>query len=225
MLPCHQVSTGLPARLWTRKSVVRSRCEIGVGSNHTRFPHGSRIIGPSWEGPNWGATKMSPLEVAPLWATVIDGGTRPGAEWKCWRPWAPAGTWGSGAEAIGAAGCAIVNLKVPPLAPTRSSEVLTVTVSPAVNGFAGRKLAPCPSESASMRPVWVPDFEPVTVTVPSWPGDTPRKAIWLAGMLYFEPGSGNTLTAADAKAGIASISAHTQTAARRSRGSIDSTTM
>ena len=46
-------------------------------------------------------------------------------------------------------------------------EVLTVTVSPGVNGVAGRKLPPSPSESETTVPVWAPLTEPVTLIVPN----------------------------------------------------------
>ncbi len=55
----------------------------------------------------------------------------------------------------------------------------TVTVSPALNGDDGMKLAPLPSESASIVPVWGPLAEPVTVIVPSRSTGSPRKVIWV----------------------------------------------
>ena len=74
------------------------------------------------------------------------------------------------------------------------SEVPTVTVSPGANGAAGTKLPPSPSESATTVPVWAPLDEPVTVIVPSWPADTPRNVIWVAGEAKWPPGIGNTYT-------------------------------
>ena len=47
------------------------------------------------------------------------------------------------------------------------SEVLTVTVSPGVNGSLGMKLPPLPSESDSTAPACTPLLDPVTVIVPS----------------------------------------------------------
>src|SRR5215831_19682085 len=53
------------------------------------------------------------------------------------------------------AGVAIVYWKFPLLAPVIDIDVLTVTVSPGLNGVEGRKLPPLPSESASIVPVWI----------------------------------------------------------------------
>jgi hypothetical protein len=50
------------------------------------------------------------------------------------------------------AGWETVNLKAPFVAPRMFSEVCTVTTSPGVNGFDGRKLPPLPSESPSIVP-------------------------------------------------------------------------
>ncbi len=61
--------------------------------------------------------------------------------------------------------------------PRMSKPVRTVTVSPALNDVAGMKLAPSPSESPTMRPVWVPLLDPVTEMIPSWPAGTPRNVI------------------------------------------------
>ena len=63
-----------------------------------------------------------------------------------------------------------------------SRPVVTVTVSPGVNGVEGMKLPPSPSESAAIVPVWVPLFEPTTLIAPISLAAMPRKAIWVAGI-------------------------------------------
>jgi hypothetical protein len=56
------VRSGWPYSVCARKSVINVFSETGYGRNQTTFPYGSRIIGPSWLGPNCGATKISPFE-------------------------------------------------------------------------------------------------------------------------------------------------------------------
>ena len=64
--------------------MISSFRDTGNGRNHSTLPCGSRIIGPFWEGPNCGATKMSPSEAgAELLVTLSDGGSRSGRERKC----------------------------------------------------------------------------------------------------------------------------------------------
>src|SRR5581483_1994318 len=115
-------------------------------------------------------------------------------ERKLWTPCDPAGTVGDGARLIGPAGLATVKVYEPFVPPSRSSELLTVTVSPGENGCAGRKLAPSLSESPAMRPVCDPVREPTTLTEPSADGPIPRKVICVRGRAKCEPGLGNTLT-------------------------------
>ena len=165
--------------------------DTGNGSNQISRPRGSRIIGPFWAGPNCGATKMSPCEAgAASVETTTEGGSRSGREWKCWRPFEPACASGSRAGLIAPAVRAMANVNVPFFAPAMFSEVVTVTVSPRLNGRSGMKLAPLWSESASSFPVWVPVDDPLTCTGPIWPGATPRKVICVPGRLYLVPGDG-----------------------------------
>jgi hypothetical protein len=73
--------------------------------------------------------------------------------------------------------------------------VVTVTVSPAANGWLGMKLPPCPSESAWIVPLCDPLVEPTTWTDPIWPAGMPRKVIWVCGSALDVFGKGYTLTA------------------------------
>ena len=73
------------------------------------------------------------------------------------------------------------SVTAPLRAPTSGAPARTVTLSPGLNGFVRTKLAPCPSECDLSTPVWAPVFEPVTCTVPSPLGGTPRKLIWVCG--------------------------------------------
>src|SRR5579884_2508876 len=145
--------------------------DTGNGSNQISRPRGSRIIGPFWAGPNCGATKMSPCEAGAASVETTTGG-------------------GSRAGLIAPAVRAMANVNVPFFAPAMFSEVVTVTVSPRLNGRSGMKLAPLWSESASSFPVWVPVDDPLTCTGPIWPGATPRKVICVPGRLYLVPGDG-----------------------------------
>src|SRR6185437_9483037 len=100
--------------------------------------------------------------------------------------------------------------------------VVTVTVSPALNDWDGMKLAPWPSESATIRPVWAPLCDPATVIAPSWLAGTPRNVICVDGAASLPPGIGKTLTGADAwamAAGARAAPAATRTTevARRRR--------
>src|SRR5947209_5914340 len=60
-----------------------------MASNHTRLPLGSRIIGPSWTGPDWGARKMSPSPPAPRFdpvtvtGPIAAGATPRNVIWVC----------------------------------------------------------------------------------------------------------------------------------------------
>ncbi len=110
--------------------------------------------------------------------------------WKCCTPLDPAGTIGRFIGLIVPNGVAIVNVKVPLDPSTTSSPVLTVTVSPAANGWSGMKLPPCPSESASILPLCAPLLDPVTCTEPIWLAGIPRKVIWVCGSALFVPGDG-----------------------------------
>ena len=92
--------------------------------------------------------------------TVIDAGSRSGREWKCWTPLEPAGTIGSFIGLIVPNGIAMPKWKLPLVPFITFSPVVTVTVSPAVNGVLGMKLPPCPSESASIVPLCAPDARP-----------------------------------------------------------------
>ena len=94
--------------------------------------------------------------------TVIDAGSRPGCVWKCWTPFDPAGTIGSFSGVNVPNGVATLNENDPFVPPTMFSPVVTVTVSPAVNGVLGMKLPPSPSESASIFPLWAPELDPTT---------------------------------------------------------------
>jgi hypothetical protein len=110
---------------------------------------------------------MSPSELgAELLLTAIDGGSRSGRERKCWRPLEPAGTSGSAVGSIVREARSIVKLNFPAVPPTTFNPVVTVTFSPPAKSLSGRKLPPCPSESASILPVCAPLREPATV---SWP--------------------------------------------------------
>ena len=92
---------------------------------------------------------------------------------------------------------ATVKVNDPPVPPTMSSPVVTVTTSPGLNGTEGTKLPPIPSESASTEPVCLPLAEPVTTIDPSRLGGTPRNVICVPGAATRPPGTGNTLTGAD----------------------------
>jgi hypothetical protein len=72
---------------------------------------------------------------------------------------------------------ATTNRNVPLCPPAIFSDVLTITVSPGLNGASGKKLAPRPSESPRNVPVWIPLLEPETAIGPSRVIGTPRKAI------------------------------------------------
>lgn len=74
------------------------------------------------------------------------------------------------------------------------SDVVTVTVSPGVNGVDGMKLPPSPSESAAIVPAWTPLVEPITLIVPSCEAGTPRNVSWVAGEAKWPFGIGNTYT-------------------------------
>jgi hypothetical protein len=63
-----------------------------------------------------------------------------------------------------------------------------------VNGAAGAKLPPCPSESPRIAPLCAPLREPLTPIDPSWLAGTPRKVIWVCGEATRPPGIGNVLT-------------------------------
>jgi len=69
-----------------------------------------------------------------------------------------------------------------------------VTVSPGLKGFAGRKLAPFPSECDSSRPECLPVSEPVTLIPVRSFFDAPRKLIWVAGAAASLPSEGKTAT-------------------------------
>ena len=69
--------------------------------------------------------------------TVIDAGSRSGREWKCWTPFEPAGTSGRLIGLIDPNGTAIPKWNEPFVPPITFSPVVTVTVSPAVNGCSG----------------------------------------------------------------------------------------
>ena len=110
----------------------------GSGWNQIILPAELRIIGPFWSGPYWGVTKMSPgYAEDELRLTVIEAGNRLGCVWKCWTPLEPAGTIGSFIGLIVPNGVAIPKWNVPLVPPNTSSPVVTVTVSPAVNGWLG----------------------------------------------------------------------------------------
>ena len=74
---------------------------------------------------------------------------------------------------------------------------MTLTVSPPRSGLSSTKLAPLPSECGRSVPVWVPDREPLTVTLPSCAGGAPRRLIWVSGEADWTPGMGNAPTVAD----------------------------
>ncbi len=79
MSPCHHVRTGLPSYSWTCRLVASVLA--GSGLNHTSAPLGSRIIGPAWPVPPYGATNTSPAATAGDWAvTVTAGGCSSGRE-------------------------------------------------------------------------------------------------------------------------------------------------
>jgi hypothetical protein len=91
-------------------------------------------------------------------------------------------------------GDAIAKWNDPLVPPTTFSLVVTVTVSPGVNGRLGRKLPPRPSESAAILPVCAPDLEPATRTEPICPARIPLKVICVCGSAVVVFGLGNTLT-------------------------------
>ena len=68
--------------------------------------------------------------------------------------------------------------------------VATVTVSLGLNGPAGMKLPPRPSESATIVPGCGPLLEPVTTTDPSWLAGRPRNVICVCGEATLPPGIG-----------------------------------
>ncbi len=95
---------------------------------------------------------------------VIDAGSRSGRELKCWTPFEPAGTIGSVIGLIEPNGTATPKWNAPLVPPMTFSPVVTVTVSPGVNGVLGMKLPPWPSESAWIVPPCVPLLDPTTET-------------------------------------------------------------
>ena len=125
-------------------------------------------------------------------------GWRPGSELKCWTPGGvPPGSLILGASPASFLGAvsAILNSTSPsPPAPTRSGSAETVTVSPGLKGFAGRKLAPFPSECDSSRPECLPVSEPVTLIPVRSFFDAPRKLIWVAAVAASLPSEGKTAT-------------------------------
>jgi hypothetical protein len=140
---------------------------------------------------------MSPGAAAELLFRMrSDGGVRSGREWKCWAPeGCPPGSDSSCGALAPLGSRAIVNVTAPPVpAPTSDAPARTVTVSPWLNGFAGMKLAPCPSECDLSTPAWAPVFDPVTCTVPSALGGTPRKLTWVCGEATGVPAVGYTAT-------------------------------
>ncbi len=91
-----------------------SFCASGLASNQISLPLGSRIIGPSWVGPNCGATKMSPWEAgADALLTVTAAGSRSGRERKCCSPRAPAATLGMSPAGSWLPGLETLKLNVP----------------------------------------------------------------------------------------------------------------
>ena len=132
----------------------------------------------------------SPLKVAlERRLTVIEAGVRSGRVTKCCTPPEPAGTIGSFCGPIDPNGVITVKWKLPFEPPTMFSPVVTVTVSPAANGWLGMKLPPCPSESAWIEPVCDPLVEPTTCTDPIWLAGTPRKVICVCGSALEVPGA------------------------------------
>ena len=83
---------------------------------------------------------------------------------------------------MGDVGVAMPKLKLSLLPPSTLRPVVTVTVSPGVNGLLTRRLAPAPSECARNVPEWTPLLEPTTRTPPIAPGDAPRKVICVVGI-------------------------------------------
>ena len=55
-VPSHQVRTGFPPKVCSRKSLVM--WYFGTALNHTGTPYESRISTPFWTGPYHGVTKM-----------------------------------------------------------------------------------------------------------------------------------------------------------------------
>ena len=152
------------------------------------------IIAARW--PLFGARKMSPLARPFLRvSTWIEGGLNPAIVWKAEPPpLAPSPAvlppLPAAFASLGLGELATVNATAPWFAPTSGLSVRTVTVSPGLNGRAGMKLAPLPSEWDWRRPVWSPVREPVTRTVPSSTGPAPRKLIWLWGDAAGVPAEG-----------------------------------
>src|ERR1700759_4946893 len=107
------------------------------------------IIGPFCAGPYWGARNRSPpaaTERDAFLTTVTDVGTRSRRDTNRVMSLRTRGAGRTPARGMPRAGLATVKLYVPVLPPAMSRPVWTVTVSPALNGRAGRKLAPSPSE-------------------------------------------------------------------------------
>src|SRR5437764_1839278 len=125
-------------------------------------------------------------------------GWRPGSELKCWTPGGvPPGSLILGASPASLLGAvsAILNSTSPsPPAPTRSGSAETVTVSPGLNGLAGRKLAPSPSECDRSRPECLPVSEPVTLIPVRSFFAAPRKLICVVGDAASLPSAGKTAT-------------------------------
>ena len=84
--------------------------------------------------------------------TVTSGGRSSGREWKLWYSFGTGGVESRRvlsvtSSAPGLSGTATVKLHANGvLLPASTSTAWTVTSSPGVNGFAGTKLAPSPSE-------------------------------------------------------------------------------
>ena len=194
MSPCHHVSTGLPAYSCTRRFVAE--VSLGSGLNHTSPPFGSRIIGPAWPGPVYGATNSSPGAAAGELRGHGDRRrlqVRARAEALHFARAARVDRLGRGADRVLAGDRELVEQRLRGAAGVAAARV-TVTRSPSANGRAGTKLAPSPCEYAAQAPACAPVREPTTLTALSSPDGTPRKLICVCGEASRLPGSGDTVT-------------------------------
>jgi hypothetical protein len=71
---------------------------------------------------------------------------------------------------------------------------VTVTRSPGVNGWRGRKLSPVPVEYARSTPECTPLWEPTARTLDTVVPASPRKLTWVLAEASCVPGAGDTAT-------------------------------
>src|SRR2546421_1715375 len=164
----------------------------GARWNHTRLPCSSVIIAPSWPFLIFGEVKTSPAEPPSRPdRTLIEGGRRPGSEWKCCERSGTPPASSAGVCERPFTGADVLNTSAPSLpAPTSGWLERTVTVSAGASDRSSRKLAPCPSEWAQRRPEWLPLWEPTTLIRRRARMATPRKLICDLGFAVVVPAAG-----------------------------------